>query len=440
MIKTFRLLAILPILLLSGCLNNATSVRTFYPTSTAKITDEPFVGSIETTKPGNNPGSLSETISIANTPYPSPIFTPEHNTGVIQNCITVKPELPIQYKFTGKLAFETLPPQKENVYTFLDLSSRETTEVPGRKLAFFSVSPNRTMYAYKDWDENQLIVYESDGRIVKTLPWKKDWGSIDGWIDNQHLIIVMAVIDVPGFVKYPRAITILDPFENVEIFLDPDYPNIDTGNTNASWARMGTTAYNPSLTRVVYPGIVENPPSDGYQGFILYGIPEKAKLAEFGNPDWAHQEPSWSPDGSKLLLLVDREFYIVSPDGIPEIITQMNPLEGKRSYTAEFYSWSPDNMKIAFWLLSYETHEISLALLDAKTGMITDTCIRAGFDQNNYITFPYPVWSEDGTSLVIAANYSKDLPGNDVMIVDLAEYTAFTITKNLSPVGWLENP
>lgn len=428
--RKFTLITII-LLLVSGCVPLAPQ-NTPAPRPTNLPTEIP--------KSSENSGSFSETRSTAITPYLSPTLTPDFNTGVIQNCISVKPELPKQHPYTGKIVFETLPPQDERVYSFFDLSSGKATEIPGRNYSYLSVSPDRSMYAYKNWDENQLEVYGSDGKIIRKLPWKQNWGSIDGWIDNQHLIIVMAVIDVPGFVKYPRAITILNPLENKEKILEPNYPNIDIGNTNVNWPYMGTTVYNPSLSRVVYPGSLENSPSGGYQGFILYGIPEKAVLAEFDNPYWSGEGPYWSLDGSHLLLLVNREFYIVSPDGIPEVITQMNPLEGKRNYTAEFYSWSPDNKTVAFRLLSYETEEFSLAFLDTKTGMITNTCILAGFEPDYYTTFPYPIWSKDGKSLVIAANYQKDPPGNDVVLVNLAEKSAFIIAKNLSPVGWVENP
>jgi len=418
------------LLLVSGCVppaprNTPTPGPTNLPTETQRLSDNLF--------------SLSETRSTTKAPYLFPTSTPDLNPGVIQNCISVNPELPKQHSYTGKLVFE-LPPQDERVYSFFDLSLGETTKIPGKNYSDLSVSPDRSMYAYKNWDENQLEVYESGGRMIRKLPWKQDWGSIDGWIDNQHLIIVMAVIDVPGFVKYPRAITILNPLENKEKILDPNYPNIDIGNTNVNWPYMGTTVYNPSLTRVVYPGGLENSPSGGYQGFILYGIPEKTVLAEFDNPYWGAEGPYWSLDGSHLLLLVNREFYIVNPDGILEVITQMNPLEGKRNYTAEFYSWSPDNKTVAFWLLSYEREEFSLALLDTKTGMITNTCILAGFEPDYYTTSPYPVWSKDGNSLVIAANYRKDPPGNDVVLVNLAEKSAFVVAKNLSPVGWVDSP
>lgn len=217
--RKFTLITII-LLLVSGCVPLAPQ-NTPAPRPTNLPTEIP--------KSSENSGSFSETRSTAITPYLSPTLTPDFNTGVIQNCISVKPELPKQHPYTGKIVFETLPPQDERVYSFFDLSSGKATEILGRNYSYLSVSPDRSMYAYKNWDENQLEVYESGGRMIRKLPWKQDWGSIDGWIDNQHLIIVMAVIDVPGFVKYPRAITIINPLENKEKILEPNYPNIDIG-------------------------------------------------------------------------------------------------------------------------------------------------------------------------------------------------------------------
>ena len=245
----------------------------------------------------------------------------------------------------------------------------------------------------------------------------------------------------PGWDIYPPTVIVVNPFHDKIQTLPPDFPDIDLIYNLLSWNQSGTTVYDPTLTRVVYPGSVT---TDDYQGngYILYGIPEKKKLAQI--PSWFDPPPVWSPDGSKFIVKGDDEFYVVGYDGGVTKITHMNPnfdpskMTGA-TYSAEYYDWSPDGRHVALWLYDIASDHRTLAILDTQTGAVRDTCIAAGYMDPTF-TPPNPVWSPDGKSLVVAAHYRPDDYGNDVVLIDLEKNTAYKLTSNKIPVGWLISP
>jgi hypothetical protein len=50
------------------------------------------------------------------------------------------------------------------------------------------VSPDRTMFAYKDLTTDQLQIFRSDGKQLKSLAWAENWRWIERWLDNQSLL------------------------------------------------------------------------------------------------------------------------------------------------------------------------------------------------------------------------------------------------------------
>jgi WD40-like Beta Propeller Repeat len=385
------------------------------------------------------PVVATKTVNITST------ITPTPDTGVSEDCLTIQPNLPGEIGYSGKIMLETHGPDVVNNISYYYLNSGNKSDIPSMGSIDLSVSPNRTRFAFEDYNSKRLKVFGSDGIQIKSLPWGKYWGWVDRWLDNQNIAIVMAEPESSGsnFDKYPRAVLILNPFTNQMQTLPPDFPDIDLASTNLSWDKSGTTIYDPTLRRVVYPGTMQGGNLSG-MGYILYGIPEKKKLAQIPSAGW-DSLPLWSPDGSKFIVMGDDEFYQVSYDGRISKITHMNPgyVPDKNSgdkYWAEYYSWSPDGQHLALWLQTLDTHRRTLAILDVATGLITDACISAGYNPDDVRTLPYPVWSPDGRSLVVAANYRPEDNGNDVVLVDLEKDEAYKLTTNKFPVGWLVTP
>ena len=101
------------------------------------------------------------------------------------------------------------------------------------------------------------------------------------------------------------------------------------------------------------------------------------------------EDPSWSPDGMRILFVSDRSssvrMYMMNPDG--SNVTQITSDE------AYFPQWSPDGSRIGYW----RTDEDGIFSVKTDgTGRIKLTNDPPGFVQDER----FPRWSPDGTKMV----------------------------------------
>lgn len=433
------------ILVVAGCSNKPVTIE-----NSPTVSPTTVLTSSSIVSPTQSP--VPTMITVTSTPSLIPSETPAPKTGITQNCLAIQPNPPENNLFTGSIVFDTFGHEVPDSISFYDLQTRKISGLPGNNNHSVSVAPDSTMWAFKNMAANRVEIHSSTSKLIKSIPMGKYWGSFAGWLDNQNLIIVMEEPDLANYtpqpyilahVKYPRAVQVINPFTGKIQSLASNYPNIDGANTGARWDLFGTTIYDPTLSRVVYPGQWGN--KAGERGYILYDIPAKKILAEIPNLFWNNYAPRWSPDGSGFIVMGSDELYLVSSGGNVAKITHMNPLfdplTGKgRNYAGIYYDWSPDGKQVAMWLREDFKNQPALAILNTETSMITNTCILAGFDPNRPQNLPYPVWSPDGKYLVVSANYQADqnTQGHyDVVLVDLEKQAAFKITSNMFPVGWL---
>jgi hypothetical protein len=414
----------------------------YQSTKTISRTNIPWVTS--SPKTAETSSLLAATDTGTSTPAVPPI-TPTSQPGVVQSCIKIQPGLIEKNDYTGTIAFETHDPPVVNVFSFFDFKTGKFSKIIGKDMMDFSTSPDRSMYAYENFGTHRLEIFSADRKSIKSLMWGVDWGNIAGWLDNQRIIIAKSEAESPGShaAKYPRSDLAINPFTNQTKTLLPDYPNIDKASENTSWGNFGTTVYDSTLSRVIYPGLMKLSDYKG-MGYILYGINEKKILAQIPSVTW-NQLPLWFSDGSQFIVMGDDEFYRVSYNGQITRISHMNPDfapkgKNKIDYLIEYYSLSPDDKHVALWLVDFTTKRGTLAILDTHTGEVTDTCILAGYNPFDIGTFPYPTWSPDGRELVVAANYRPNDNSHDVALIDLEKQAAYIITTNLFPVGWLISP
>jgi WD40 repeat protein len=398
----------------------------------------PMPTSMPTYPPSTHSPKPTTAPSLAPTPtqLSTPIVTPQPTSPVVQRCLTLQPGLPTGNAYPGIIAFDNHLPGVKDSLSFYDLQKSTWRAVPGRENMDLAVSPDRKYYAYLVSGPNQIQIFTSDGKPVKSIAEGKYWYKAN-WLDNSHFVIPLLEPD-PKFpdnlnaLKTPQSTVLLDWITGQVQTLLPDYPDIAN--------EQKYTIYHPDLKRVIYKG---SNSSDA--GTILYSLPEKKKLVELPSVHGGHY-PVWSPDGSQFLVMGDDGFYLVQYDGKVSKINHLDPIYDSASgiflhYDSHYYSWSPDGRQVALWLEVY-TSKITLAILDTRTGKVTDTCIPRSRDASEtWQPLPYPVWGPDGKSLVVAANYHVEDPEkNDVILVDLDKQTAYKVTTDNFPVGWLVSP
>ncbi|MBU7018161.1 MAG: PD40 domain-containing protein [Theionarchaea archaeon] len=103
--------------------------------------------------------------------------------------------------------------------------------------------------------------------------------------------------------------------------------------------------------------------------------------------------PRWSPDGTKIVFISDRngnsEICVMDADGSNEINVSNNPWEDSQS------SWSPDGTKIVFTSDRDGNHEIYVMNPDGSNQKrLTNTTSWEGS----------PAWSPDGTQIAFTSN------------------------------------
>jgi hypothetical protein len=337
-----------------------------------------------------------------------------------KDCLTILPSVPGDENVQGTLI---LYKQGGRYYQYRP-GTGEEKEIPGKNTSF-TVSPDGKYFAYKSIDSDRLIIISSDGQIQRSFTWAEEWKRLARWMDNQNVLIeIKPQLGSPSANNedYPQTFMVFNPFTNEKKTLLPDFPSIDTTNY-INWENSGSTIYDPSLTRVVYPKV-----SGESQELILWNIPEKKMIASF---PFLSSVPKWSQDGSRFVLVGESGFEWITRDG--DVTEISGPVLG-----VDYYSISPNNQYLAIWKKSYPQDQDSLSLLDIDTHQITNFCISAGFDPMHVYPLPVPIWSSDGRFLVIQANFREEDKSSDLVLIDMEKKVAAKIGSNAAPIGWLK--
>jgi hypothetical protein len=140
-------------------------------------------------------------------------------------CLDVKPGLAGNVTTSGIVIL--------NGWSDADYASTYTLDMTTNKLSQMTrglerywdrvVSPDKTMLAYRrillntgnKIMQNDLVIANTNGEILKTIPVEKKWSKILGWSDNQHLFIKLAASNpAEDAGKKPLPTLILNPFNN----------------------------------------------------------------------------------------------------------------------------------------------------------------------------------------------------------------------------------
>jgi hypothetical protein len=288
--------------------------------------------------------------------------------------------------------------------------------------------------AYKSSQKDWLIVETIDGKEQPIkIPWEEDWYGFAGWLNNHDL-----EISIDG------GLLVLNPFTGERRKLLDDFPDLaEPIGVGADWWEI---AYNPSLTRAVFPSHPGYVNANGQYGEIILWNMETnqivTSIASENNPYGG--EPVWSPRGDEFIMALQdydpakesliEELYRVSQDGQQTKITNLSTYYNKQLSLFK-YSWSPDTTHIAFWLWYGWKEGLvkdQLAVLNLRTLQVTNYCIDgAGIGG-------HPVWSPDGKQLVVKARVDEGNLGT--ILIDMDRSLAIQVAGYFRPVGWMVAP
>jgi len=265
----------------------------------------------------------------------------------------------------------------------------------------------------------RLRIIDASGRDAVEPLVDNRWASVTSWTNNGQLTITDGTLA-------DGTIIVVDPFTGVESVLPPGMPDLDVHDP-ITWYALGVpvVVYDPSLTRAVY---------FAYDKFVLWNVSTGQALAT-QMTGWTRSLPMWAQDGSRVVVVVDsradprhQELVLLGRDGPATEVTHLH-----RSYTSKWIhaaspSWSPDGTRIAFWIGTQDSEEISpqwhLAIIDLPTSAITDYCLSQQWAS-------LPIWSPDGHYIALRDGLIVDAQGQAAFRIDIDTYA--------DPLGWLSS-
>ncbi len=452
--KKLFLLTCLILFLVNGCASGQT-----FETPTQKIT---AVSSFTETVDVPLPSSPDGEIHVTSTPV---MNTPLLESQLKSQCLDIKPSLTGNVTSSGIVLLNNLyDPNNSGTFT-LDMTTNKfsNTTKQGERQINQVVSPDKTLLAYKrilfDADnriiQDDIIIANANGQIVKTTPVEKEWNDILGWSDNQHLFIGFAKAgpaEKAG--KKSNPILIFDPLRNDERqILHPDFPQFlnAPSTTLPYWHGWNGVIYDSTLAEAIYPGFVDG---DGEMyTYILWDISSKKVVASLKNifrayvlQNSQYPMPTWAPDNSQFVVRglvpqpdkVIMELYSVSRDGV---IKQLTHLDSTAYIFGSNLSWSPDGRYIAMFLgpaYGADSQKAHVAILDMKSLDITDYCFSVSYSEEGHYSegnAPAAIWSPNSKQFLVQDWYEKN--HSRVILVDIEKGIAAQIAENMEAVGWM---
>ena len=343
-----------------------------------------------------------------------------------KNCVTEYPKKPDSIQLEGVAVLRSL----SSTVLSLNLSlqnlkddSSKLIDTKNQSVWDVGVSPDGSALTYLWFNNNtskwELVLVDSKG-IPRNVAWSSGQEfAFRGWLNDHQFVVSQS--------KY----IVVDPYNDSQLSFSPnDFPNFNLHESKFVFS------FDPLLSKTIYKGgngsiNVLDLNSNSIIAHISDGYEREAIARWQPTTEVAAVVASISPK-QNLHSLPD-EIFIVEKDGQLRQLTHLYDTFGL-PLSIENLSWSPDGSKIAFWILDKEANT-TLMVADYKTGNIVNHCILNVLGASFPISVSAPVWSPDSKYLMVENRYATDK--NRVLIVDLSTNTAFPITENASPVGWM---
>jgi len=447
--KKIRGVFVIGMLFVSSCVPVAVT-STNFPTSLPSMTP----GFSQTLTPG--PSSTP-------TELPTATLTPEFAFNL--QCPPLQDYLPNEIS-TGVISYSG---RFVDGRSLLNLENDEKSLLPDDTGGFAIVSQDKNKIAYSKHDPNTLEMFlviqvlDEHKRFEMSWPFIYSLG-MPRWQNNDQILFTLRAEDnADPKDLHPYRNAVINPFTNEVKILDPDFPHISEKLIN--WNRAGSAVYDQTLDYVVYATWNE---AENKHEYVFWHIPSQTELAvlpgnTYGGYTVAYAElisvdgvsynpPVWSTDDTRVAVIssspeninVDEIFTITKDGNIQQLTEFFNQFEQASIRTL---SWSPDGKQLAFFITTepdlYRTpRNERLAVLDTETRQVTLYCIegdvigtRAGMFIGDEQQVPAPLWSPDGTQLIIENRYESN--GSRLILLDIPSNTTFEIGQNMQPVGWM---
>ena len=334
---------------------------------------------------------------------------------ILEQCLAIVPDInnALSGKDYGTILIDR-ESEKIEIYNKLakpylfDLGSSHKTSIDGYG---FSVSLDRTKFAYLLRDQDKLLVSDKGGNILATIPTHND--SILRWT-NDGLILERGNTHI-----------FLNPVNGETKELLEDFPNRYISDDYFSGIYRDVY-FDPAMAKVIY--FAKDKKSNEFY-FSLWDISKNQEIARIPQPGLGDYGSSaeWSLDGDLVIVrswLADDQFNFIGihKDGRKETLLSQNGFS---------YSLSPDSKIIAFWSYDKAEKNWSLSTLNLQTEQVVDYCIKSKY-------FPKtPIWSPDSQTLLIEV-FTDDGDNTIVSLIDLGRKLAVQIAEDAKPVGWLK--
>ena len=336
----------------------------------------------------------------------------------------------------------------------LDMATQQLTQMslPNEKPDDFYVSPNRTLLAIHNiiFDDNgdiinkELVIADANGQRLKSIPWEENWRSLEGWKDDQHVLL-----DV-DFDRNNYSLLEVDPFNNeqqrIELYnIAPGWDQyIRTHAPTGMWPGFASLHLDPTYTMSLYPQDIEGDPT--HYTYRLWNIAEQRlvlsleSIVKMDGFFYYYPLPAWSPDNSQFALggiewYLDEDFkselFVITKDGQVKQMTNLANFDYE--IIATHPSWSPDGRYIAFYLVPDGVGTSRLAVLDTETLELIDYCIPLDRLSVSIPNPPAPLWSPDSKQLLLVDRYGAK---NSVIWVRPEQGLSAQVAENIDVVEW----
>jgi hypothetical protein len=397
--------------------------------------------------------TTTATAILTSTPIGTPTVSPEV---MRYQCLKIAESLPADRSLKGVIAY------KGDYNLSAYLRNQETNETyifpreEGDRLLQFEVSPDGKWIMYdhysKRTEQDRLVITTAEGKTIFSQI--VDVRFLWSWFDNQRLIHLKFVEDGT------QTLQLLDPFTGEQQDLQADFPNSDAFTDNPgfpsypnwNYSKGGNPPYDPTLTRVVYPGTAVEKNEEW--PIIIWDVKTGQAIAQFITKDFWGETPLWTPDGKQFIFATKlnskdpfppaNEFLAISRDGEVRQLTHFADYFEEIRITNN-YSMSPNGKLLAFWILAKPSafENAQLAVLNIETGEVTNYCIKGDsfLDEEAYQeTLPAPIWSPDSKQLLVISRPPENRLLRRVVLVDIVNNYAAQINQDMEPVGWMIAP